>query len=195
MRITITRISTGGWSCSRKWWREFDSATTIGNSTLGMLANDFAGAVVRITRGTGATQERAVISNNATTLTVTPAWTVTPDSTSYFVVANSTWNFGGLAATSPVQIEVPNQTGPTVEISGRSANVLNQESAYGVESADAMADRRRGGGGVDTDVPPQPVFGLNLAGQGTIDLVGIAFTDSDEYAHDSGGDADAVLLE
>ena len=32
-------------------------------------------------------------------------------------------------------------------------------------------------GGVDTDTPPQPVFGLNLAGQGTIELVGIGFTD------------------
>ena len=29
------------------------------------------------------------------------------------------------------------------------------------------------GGGVDADVPPQPVFGLNLAGQGTIALVAV----------------------
>jgi hypothetical protein len=29
---------------------------------------------------------------------------------------------------------------------------------------------------VDTDVPPQPVFGLNLVGQGTVDLVGISFS-------------------
>ena len=105
------------------------SATTIGNSTLGMLTNDFTGGVARITRGTGATQERAVIANDATTLTVTPPWTMEPDSTSFFVVAEATWKFGGLSATSPAQIEVPNQTGATVEISGRSANVLDQESA------------------------------------------------------------------
>ena len=80
------------------------SATTIGNSTLGMVADDFAGALVRITRGTGATQERAVIANTATTLTVTPPWTVKPDTTSYFVVADATWNFGGVGATSPVEI-------------------------------------------------------------------------------------------
>ena len=61
MRITITRIFTGGWNCSRRSGADIVSATTIGNSTLGMLANDFAGAVVRITRGTGATQERAVV--------------------------------------------------------------------------------------------------------------------------------------
>ena len=36
------------------------TGTTVGNSTLGMAANEFAGKSVRITRGTGATQERAV---------------------------------------------------------------------------------------------------------------------------------------
>jgi hypothetical protein len=153
------------------------SATTIGNSTLGMLTNNFANAVVRITRGTGATQERAIVSNTATTLTVTPAWTVEPDSTSFFVIANSTWNFGGLGAASPVQIEVPNQTGATVEISGRSANALNQESAEELNPLTRWQIEGVAGGGADSDVPPAPVFGLNLAGQGTIDLVGIGFTD------------------
>jgi hypothetical protein len=152
------------------------SSNTVGNSTLGMLLNDFAGTVVRITRGTGVMQERAVVSNTTTTLTVASAWTVAPDSTSYFVVANSTWNFGGLGATSPVQIEVPNQAGATVEVSGRSANALDQESAQELNPLTRWQIGGAGGGGVDTDVPPQPIFGLNLAGQGTIDLVGIAFT-------------------
>src|SRR5258706_12877844 len=105
------------------------SATTIGNATLGMLANDFRGAVVRVTRGKGATQERAVIGNSATVLTVAPAWTIEPDSSSYFVVANATWNFGGLGETSPVESAVPNQTGATVEDSGRSANGVDHASA------------------------------------------------------------------
>ncbi len=153
------------------------SSTTIGNSTLGMLTDDFVGAVVRITRGTGATEEVAVISNTATTLTLTPAWTIVPDSTSYFVVANSTWNFGGSSSTSPVQIEVPNQTGLTVEISGRSANALDQESAEELNPMTRWQIGGGSGGGVDADVPAMPVFGLNLAGQGAIELVGISFTD------------------
>ncbi len=41
------------------------TSTTIGNSTLGMLTNDFAGGLVRITRGKGATQERSVVSNTS----------------------------------------------------------------------------------------------------------------------------------
>ncbi len=142
-----------------------------------MLANEFVGELVRITRGKGAPQERAVIANTSTTLTVTPAWTITPDTTSFFVVADSTWNFGGLGATSPVTIEVPNQTGATVEISGRSANALNQESAVELNPLTRWQIGGASGGGVDADVPAAPVYALNLAGQGTVDLVGIGFTD------------------
>ena len=139
-----------------------------------MLTNDFQGALVRITRGTGAAQERAVLSNSATTLTVTPAWTVVPDSTSFFVVAQTTWNFAGLTATSPATISVPFEPGATVEISGRSANALDEESAYELNPLTRW--QIASGGGVDTGTPPLPVFGLNLPGQGTIDLVSVGFT-------------------
>ena len=153
------------------------SSTTIGNNGLGMLANEFSGALVRITRGTGATEERAVIANTATTITVSPSWTIAPDATSYFVVANSTWNFGGLTATSPAVIQVPNQEGATVEVTGRSANALNQESSPDLNPVTRWQIGGASGGGVDSDVPPGPAFGLNLAGQGTVDLLGIGFTD------------------
>ncbi len=153
------------------------SSTTVANSGLGMLTNEFAGALVRITRGKGAAQERAVIANTATTLTIAPAWTVIPDTTSFFVVADATWNFGALGSTSPVSIEVPNQTGATVEVSGRSANALNQESAAELNPFTRWQIGGASGGGVDADIPAMPVFGLDLAGQGSIDLVGIGFTD------------------
>jgi hypothetical protein len=152
------------------------SATTIGNSTLGMLTNDFAGDLVRITRGKGATQERSVVSNTATTLTVTPAWTVTPDTTSFFTVADSTWNFGGLGSTSPVNIDVPNRPGASVEISGRSANAQDDESSEALNPLTSWQIAGDAGGGVDSGVPPAPVFGLDLVGQGTVDLVAIGFS-------------------
>jgi hypothetical protein len=151
------------------------SATTIGNSTLGMLANDFTGGVVRITRGKGATQERSVVSNTTTTLTVTPAWTVIPDTTSFFTVADSTWNFGGLGATSPVNIDVPNRPGASVEVSGRSANAQDEESSEALNPVTSWQIGGEGGGG-DTGLPPAPVFGIDLVGQGTVDLVGIGFS-------------------
>ena len=153
------------------------SSTTIGNNGLGMLANEFVGALVRITRGTGAAEERAVIANTATTITISPAWTMGPDATSYFVVASSTWNFGGLSATSPAVIQVPNQEGATVEVTGRSANALNQESSPNLNPVTRWQIDGASGGGVDSDVPPGPAFGLDLAGQGTVDLAAIGFTD------------------
>jgi hypothetical protein len=151
------------------------SPTTVGNTTLGMLIDDFKGGLARITRGKGETQERLIVSNDATTLTVNPPWMVEPDSTSYFVVTESTWKFGGLSATSPAQIEVPFRPGGTVEISGRSANILDQESAFQLNPITPW-QIGSGPGGVDTDVPPLPVFGLNLAGQGTVELAGVGFT-------------------
>lgn len=151
-----------------------ESATTIGNSTLGMLTNDFQGALVRITRGTGMAQERAVVSNSSTVLTVAPAWTVVPDSTSYFVVAQATWNFGGMTATSPATMTAPFQPGATVEISGRSANALDEESPYELNPLTRW--QIDSGGSGDSGLPPAPIFGLNLAGQGSIDLIAVGFT-------------------
>ncbi len=180
---TLTGPPDANYDHANFYWRlelqpevgvNIESATTIGNSTLGMLTNDFQGALVRITRGTGAAQEAAVVSNSSTTLTVTPAWAVVPDSTSFFVVAQATWNFAGLTATSPATITVPFEPGATMEISGRSANALDEESAYELNPLTRW--QIASGGGVDTGPPPQPVFGLNLPGQGTIDLVSVGFT-------------------
>jgi hypothetical protein len=150
--------------------------TSIGNTTLGMLADDFKGALARIVSGTGEGQERAIVTNDATTLTLTSPWTILPDSTSQFVVADTTWKFGGLSSISPAQIQVPDQPGTTVEISGRSANALNQESPADLNPFKRWQISGGNGGGVDTDVPPAPVFGLNPVGKGTIELLGISFT-------------------
>jgi hypothetical protein len=139
-----------------------------------MLTDNFKNALVRVTRGTGATQERLVVSNSSTTLTVTPPWRVEPDATSFFVVTEGTWKFGGLGTTSPVEFEVSNRPGTTVEISGRSANVYDLESAYELNPVTRW--QIGGAGGVDAGTPPTPVFGLNPAGQGTIELLGIGFT-------------------
>ena len=151
------------------------STTTIGKSGLGMAVDNFKGALVRVTRGTGSTQERVVVSNTDTTLTVNPPWQVEPDSTSYFVVADGTWKFGGVSTSSPATFEVSNTPGATVEISGRSANSLDQDSAY---ELNPLTRWQIGGsaGGVDTDTPPPPSFELNLTSQGTVGLSGITFT-------------------
>jgi hypothetical protein len=62
------------------------SASTIGNSGLALTPNLFRDELVRITAGTGSSQERFVLSHTATTFTLKTNWTTTPDGTSQFLV-------------------------------------------------------------------------------------------------------------
>jgi len=150
------------------------STTTIGSTTLGMLPNEFQGTLVRITRGQGAGQERLVTANSGTVLTVIPAWVVPPDSTSYFTVSDSTWNFGSVSPVTPVHVQIPNRGGATVEISGRAANVNDQECPYELNPLTSW-QIGAGSGGTDSGAPPLPSFELNPGGQGTIELFNVTF--------------------
>jgi hypothetical protein len=62
------------------------SSMTIGKTGLGRTVNGDVDASVYIISGTGAGQNRAIISNTATTFTISPAWTTNPDGTSVFIV-------------------------------------------------------------------------------------------------------------
>jgi hypothetical protein len=152
------------------------SSTTIGNSSAGMAANAYQGMTARITRGTGAGDERTILGNDATILTVSPAWDITPDATSYFVVAEAAWHFAAQTRSSPVEFAIPNHAGEVVEITGRAAN------ANDIECSPQLAIVTRwqigGSGTADTAVPPAPLFGINPAqGAGIIELSGISFSD------------------
>ena len=118
------------------------SANTIGESDAGMQANEYRGAVARIPAGTGAGQERMIIANTDSTLTVAPEWDIVPDDTSEYLIADASWQFGATTSSSPVSITVPNRTGAIVQVSGRAANVQDDECVYGVTSGH-MEDLRR----------------------------------------------------
>src|SRR5579864_992085 len=153
------------------------SSNSVGNDTLEMTANAYRGMVVRISRGTGAGQERGISSNTTNTLTLNLAWDTEPDASSYFVVAESGWHFAASAKTSPVQFEIPNRAGATVQISGQAANVTDSESP--LELCTVTRWVIGGGGALDGDVPPTPSFGFGLSAisGGTIDLSGVSFPD------------------
>jgi hypothetical protein len=155
-----------------------ESGTTVSNATLRMTANGYRGGTVRITRGRGAGQERTVVSNDSTTLTVAPRWNAQPDSTSFFAVAESGWKFGALAKNSPVEFAIPNRSGETVQISGRAANVNDQECAAELSTVTRWQIGGSAGDSVDSDVPPAPYFGLGAAGRGgVVELSGVSFTE------------------
>lgn len=152
------------------------SASTIGNPALQMDANAYRGMTVRITRGTGAGQETSIIANTAAALTVSPPWAFAPDATSYFTVAEAAWHFAAVAVSSPVQFEIPNFAGETVQLTGRSANANDVESPAGL----AIVTRWQigGSGSADTAVPAAPGFALTAGtAGGTAVLSSISFSD------------------
>jgi len=152
------------------------SPTTAGNNTLEMQPNAYRGMTVRITRGTGAGQEQEILANDATTVTVSPAWVVEPDSTSFFAIGEAGWHFGALTASSPVNLTIPNLPGETVQITGRSANVNDVECSP--QLCVVTRWQITGAAGSDTDVPAAPAFGLNAGPTGgTVQISGISFTD------------------
>ncbi|HTM48820.1 MAG TPA: hypothetical protein VL285_09080 [Bryobacteraceae bacterium] len=152
------------------------STTTVGNNSLQMAPDGYRGSVARITRGAGAGQERAVQGNTETTVTVTAAWDKEPDASSYFALSESGWRPGAAASASPVQFDIPNHTGETIQISGRAANANDKESPAELATVTRWVI---GGasGGADGDVPPIPVFGMSLIPYrgGYLEVGGIAF--------------------
>jgi hypothetical protein len=151
------------------------SPTMIGNATLQMAVNGYVGMTVRITRGGGAGQERSVMANDPTTITVSK-WDVEPDATSFFTVAEAAWHFAAVAESSPIQFTIPNRTGEVVEITGRAANVNNLECSPPLSIVTRWTIG--GSGSADTQVPPQPYFGLGQDLQGgSVVLSGVSFMD------------------
>ncbi|MGA1998344.1 MAG: hypothetical protein ABSH45_21475, partial [Bryobacteraceae bacterium] len=150
------------------------ASNTIGNNTLEMTVNQYLGLTVRVTRGTGAGQEQSIAANDTTSITITTPWSVPPDASSYFVVAETGWHFGALTQSSPVSVQIPNLGGETVHLTGRAANVLNQEQ----DPTLAVVTRWQIGGsaGGDSGAPLVPSFALNAASGGAVVLSGIGFT-------------------
>jgi hypothetical protein len=152
------------------------SSTAVGNETLQMGVNIYRGMTARITKGTGAGQETTITANDATSVTVSPAWTVEPDATSSFTVAEAGWHFAALTKSSPVQFVVPNLAGEVVQITGRAANVNNVECS---PQLSLVTRWQIGGSGTsDADVPAVPFFGLSPGqNEGTVMLSGVSFAD------------------
>jgi hypothetical protein len=148
---------------------------TVGSSALDLPVNGLAGRVCRLIRGKGSDQERRIVSNTETTITVEPPWEIEPGTSTIFVVADATWRFGGRARSSPARFQVPNRRDEVIQITGRAANAQNVESMEGLS---IVTRWRIGGGGVgvaDQDVPPQPTFAVDARGDGTFELRGIGF--------------------
>jgi hypothetical protein len=152
------------------------SSSTVGNSAAAMIANEYAGKIVRITQGTGAGQERTVSGNTTDTLTIATPWDTEPDTTSFLVVSEASWQFGAVAQSTPAVFQVPSREGSTIEISGRAANVHDGECSYELSPLTRYQLGGPDSAPLDTDVPPAPIYAVSATGDGTVTIAGIGFT-------------------
>jgi hypothetical protein len=136
------------------------SVTTVGNPALQLISDRYKSAVVRITRGTGLGQEHSILSNNATTITIDGRWSIEPDATSWFVIAESSWRSGARGAASPIVFDVPERIGSGLQISARAANPAGDEAVYALSPLTRWVLGQSGGIETDSAVPPAPSFGL-----------------------------------
>jgi Putative phage tail protein len=150
------------------------SSNTIGSTDMGATSLAYVGMVVRIIEGTGRGQERSISTNDQTTVTITSTWSVLPDATSTFVIAESSWRFAAVSANSPVQFELPYRTGTVIQISGRAANVHNQE---GTPDLCPLTRWALGQQQPDVGVPGIPNFSIAAPGGGELIVYQIGFND------------------
>ncbi len=139
------------------------SLTSVGNSSLQLNPDQFKSAIVRITRGHGAAQERQISGNTATALTVDPPWTIEPNATSFFVIAENSFRTGARGNSSPLVIDVPERIGSVIQISARAANTSNDEASYQLSPLTRWTLGQSGGLAADADVPPAPGFALHAS--------------------------------
>ena len=111
-------------------------------------------------------------------------WSILPDMSSRFVLSDSAWRFGAVGATTPVQFEIPYRTGNVIQISGRSANVHDQEASMDLCPITRWA---LGQTPSDVGVPPAPEFLLAAPGAGQLVLSNIGFEDLTNVSSISNG--------
>ena len=143
----------------------------------------YSGMLVRITEGPGKGQERSITGNKVTELAVTSDWISMPDQNSVFVICESSWRFAGISAVSPVQFSVPYRAKSILQITGRGANVHNQEGTPEL----CPLTRVPLGYKPDFGVPVAPSFTIRTPGAGQISLSEIGFSTDDNVASVTSG--------
>ena len=153
------------------------SSTILGSSVLQLGTNQYVGARVRITNGAGAGQERTIAANDLHTVTVNPPWSVVPDASSSFAIAETGWRFGSRGPTSPITVTVPERMGSGLHICARAANVGGDEAEFDLSPVTRWVLGQSGALPADSDVPSGPVFGVAVSSArgGVLDLGAISF--------------------
>lgn len=151
------------------------SATTrsITCSQLSSTTDALRGMILRISAGPGAGQERQIISNTEQTIELSQPWTVLPTVESRFTVSESGWRYGASSSGPFAAFDIPNEPGRILEVSLRTANLGDRESAY--ELSPLIEWTIGGSGDEDRDVAGAPQFDLTPIGRRLVELSNVHF--------------------
>jgi hypothetical protein len=151
------------------------SANTIGCSSMGAVVNAYANLVVRISDGPGMGQERTILSNTETVLTIQMPWSVQPQSdATKFVISEAAWKLAAISSHSPALFDISYISGTVIEITGRAANILNQESNPALAPITSLP---LGGVTSDAGLPSTPSCTLTTPGGGELTISQVGFSD------------------
>lgn len=152
-------------------------ATMVAHAGLQLPVNAYTGSRVLITRGQGAGQERKIVSNTSDTLTTDIPWTIEPNASSFFSLAENAWRFGCTGSTAPLTFDIPERIGAGVHLLLRTATIDDQESTADISPLTRWILGQSGGLTSDSGVPPTPVFAVSapLRRPGALELSPIAF--------------------
>jgi hypothetical protein len=115
-----------------------DFVNAITNSGLGLGTDSAVGFKVLIWSGPGIGQERRIIGNNATVLTLDQPWDANAmpvAGQSIFIVVDSTWRYS--SDTDAMNVSNPNPTNPQTVVGVNVSNYLNQQLLVQVLSEDS----------------------------------------------------------
>jgi hypothetical protein len=154
---------------------DISSANTIGFSSMGAVVNAYANLVVRISEGPGMGQERTILSNTETMLTIQMPWSIQPKSSaSKFVISEAAWKLAAISSHSPALFDISYASGTVIEITGRAANILNQESNPALAPITSLP---LGGVTNDAGLPSTPYCTLTAPGGGELTISQVGFRD------------------
>jgi len=114
------------------------SGAVLTDSAFGLTATAEVGKMARVIFGTGAGQERRILSNTATAITLESALDVAPDSTSVVVIEEPLPDFFVPSASQPsdrtddsisIETVVPNYSGQAVAVRGGALTAAGQAAA------------------------------------------------------------------
>ena len=86
-------VSIGHYNNSEGSSTGSNTSTTLNDTSQSWTTDEWSGKCIIITGGTGGGQYRNISSNTSTELTITAAWTLTPDATSEYIICDEGWMY------------------------------------------------------------------------------------------------------